>query len=193
MARNTAIIAGALIAAALAALVIRGIIQRQAELPTTRGMTPLEVVQAYYGAFGNLDHTLMQACVTGKAGKGDIDMVVNLYVITKVRQAYEMQSYTSAQEWADAGSRSTGKTVFGVTNLLVKTLSENQREANLEAEYILWMPPAYLSGGESHNNGTDLNIPVQPAGLVNKDILSLVFKKGAWHITQINRTSSALH
>ena len=203
--RNTAIIAGVLIALVVVVLIVRGAIQHNAELPTTKGMTPIEVAAAYYNAFGNLDHTLMQACVSGKAGKGDIDMVVNLYVISRVRQAYEtaQDSFISAQDWVDEGSPSTDKTVFGVTNLIIKTLSENNGTANLEVEYVLWMPGSYLKNdaGDSqteaapNSNGGDNeddSVPLPPGGLLTKDKLTLTLNKEEWHITAIDRTANPI-
>jgi len=199
--RNTAIIAAVLIAVVIVALIVRGAIKHEGELPTTKGMTPVEVVSAYYNAFGNLDHPLMQACVTGKAGKGDIDMVVNLYVISRVRQAYEAtgNSFLSAQDWINEGSPDTEKNVFGVSNLLIKTYSENHGTANLEVEYILWMPGAYLKDDSDNSQSaeaTDANgeddSQLPPAGLVTKDKLILTQKNSLWHITEIDRTTSPM-
>jgi hypothetical protein len=161
-------------------------------------MSPVEVAEAYYGAFGELDHLIMEACVTGKAGKGDINMVLNLYVIDRVRQAYErnMNSYISAQEWVDSGRPITEKNIFGITDLSIIVMLEVDEKATLAAEYILWTPGELP--GESPNESpqafTEDDISphaeyfsLLPKGLETKDTLSLVFQKGAWRIAEIER------
>ncbi|MCL2318471.1 MAG: hypothetical protein FWC45_00170, partial [Treponema sp.] len=199
MIRNTTIITISLIALVALALFVRSYVKHQAELPNTKGMSPVEVAQTYYGAFGNLDHTLMDACVIGKAGKGDVEMVVNLYVISKMRQAYEttQSSFMSAQDWVAAGRPVSDKTVFGVTDLKIKALSGGGETASLEADYILWMPGSYLKEGNDTPPAADAeneaSAPLPPGGLVTTDRLSLVLHKGAWRISEINRESHPLN
>ncbi|MDR1318517.1 MAG: hypothetical protein LBJ90_02755, partial [Treponema sp.] len=87
--RNTALIAGISAAVLIAFFAGRSIAAGRAGRPSTAGMTPLEVIQNYYGAFEKLDHEMMQACVTGGAGKNDISRISNFFVISRIRQAYE--------------------------------------------------------------------------------------------------------
>ena len=49
----------------------------------TRGFTPREVVQAFYSSMNKLDQMTMGACVIDGAGKGEINEVTNLYVISR--------------------------------------------------------------------------------------------------------------
>ena len=205
--RNTAIITVSFVIVVVLLLFIRSYIKHQEEQPSTRGMDPVEVAETYYGAFGALDHMLMDACVTGKAGKGDIETVINLFVISKMHQAYEMAqtNFMSAQDWVDAGRQATDKTVFGVTDLNVQVLSVDEAggTASLEADYILWMPESFFreaddtapadDGGAS--GGVDMQAPLPPSlpgGLATKDSLGLVLRKGAWRIAEINRESSRM-
>jgi len=211
--RNTAIITASLVIVVVLLLFVRSMVKHQEELPTTKGMDPVEVAKTYYGAFGALDHTLMDACVSGKAGKGDIEMVINLFVISKMRQAYEMAqtNFMSAQDWADAGRQATDKTVFGVTDLNVQVLSVDQGSgtASLEADYILWMPASFFKEGDDTLpadddtaggavggtvDGADMEAPppALPGGMVTKDKLGLVLRKGAWRIAEISRESSRM-
>ena len=170
MVRYAAIIAVSLAALILILLTVRGIIRDRSELPTTKGMAPLEVAQAYYGAFGDLNHTLMSACVSGKAGKGDINMVMNFFVITKVRGAYEMSPdiFITAEEWIKEGSPVTERSVFGITNLQLSGFQENAESASLVADYILWTPERFDT----------------------RDKLELKLIKGAWRITEIRRLTN---
>ena len=199
--RNTAIIAVSAVALIVAIFMIRGFIRHRAELPTTRGMNPLEVAETFYNSFGLLDHTMMDACVSGKAGKGDVDMVMNLFVISRVRQAYEAYDshFISAGDWIEQGSPETDATVFGITDLKIKVLSvdENSGNAALEAEYILWMPGSYLRDSEEPPSAGEIresaeNIPIPPGGMINTDRLKLAILKGLWRITEIERQSRVL-
>jgi hypothetical protein len=191
--RNTAVIA--VVAAALIALMlgIRGHIRHQAELPSTRGMTPVEVVETFYGAYGELDHTLMEACVINKAGKGDIDMVVNLFVMSRVRQAYEttvVDPYMSAMKWIEAGRPDAVSNVFGVTDLNVRVLSESGESLIAEAGYILWMPGSYFRDEEEGLEEPERVVIPPPGGQIIGDRLELTFRKDAWRISNIERVSS---
>ncbi|MDR1802453.1 MAG: hypothetical protein LBQ94_02500 [Treponema sp.] len=176
--------------------IIVGAVRRQAELPTTRGMNPVEVAQAYYGAIGDLNSELMEACVSGRAGRDDISMVTNFFVVTRVRQGYEMRdAFMSAQRWVDAGRPLTYDTIFGVTDLRIGVLSAGETDASLEADYILWIPGEY-SVDESVEGSTAMEpgdyIPVPPVGVVIRDRLTLAFEKDQWRITAIERISRPL-
>jgi hypothetical protein len=175
--RNTTVITGLLVAALVLFLGVRSFIKAQEGRPTTIGMTPLEVVETYYGAFGNLDHEIMSACVINKAGKGDIEMVINLFVITRVRGAYEaggLNNFISAEDWFEAGAPETDKTVFGVTDLHIRPLRERDGEAQIEASYTLWLP-------DNLSRGTPIT-----------DRLSLSFNKDRWRIAAIERETPEL-
>jgi hypothetical protein len=170
--RNTALVSGLLIAALVLFLGVRSFVKGQEGRPTTLGMAPLEVAETYYGAFGKLDHETMSACVIKKAGKGDIEMVINLFVISRVRGAYEaggLDNVISAEDWLAAGSPETDKTVFGVTDLRIRTLGESGGEVEMEASYTLWMPENLAE-----------TMPVT-------DRLRLTFNKDRWRIASIER------
>ncbi|AEF80821.1 hypothetical protein [Leadbettera azotonutricia] len=195
VARNTAI----LISCAALALVIvfgtRGYINHQKDLPNTKGMAPVQVAETYYGAFENLDHTQMEGCVINKAGKGDIDMVINLFVITRVRQAYETYSEANyaAQKWLDDGSPVTDRTVFGVTGLKLTTLDsdESDGEVSFRAAYTLWVP-ANMAGDSEPPSSEEIMkpdyVPPQPKGLEYTDILKIAYHNDSWRISEISRS-----
>jgi hypothetical protein len=197
VARNTAIIIGCAALGLAVILGIRGYFKHQAELPNTRGMAPVQVAETYYGSFGTMDHTQMEGCVINKAGKGDINMVVNLYVITRVRSAYETTMDTSypAQQWLDEGSPVTEQTVFGVTGLKLKTLDgdESDGETSFEANYTLWVP-ANMAGDTEAPSTEELMaadyIPPKPKGYNYTDILKIIYYKDSWRISEITRTAN---
>jgi len=169
---NTAKISIAAIAFVILMLLILSLGRRFSELPATAGMLPLDIAEAYYGAFNTLDHTLMGDCTSGRAGKNDIMMVASLFVIDRARQAYEFsrENFLPAPEWLEAGKPDTNKLVFGITDLDIRVLSENNENAGLEAHYILWI------SGENSLEGQAL-----------RDRLELSYRRGLWRITQIER------
>jgi hypothetical protein len=184
--RNSAIITGSLIAIIVLALFVRSMIRSQAEKPTTLGMSPMEVAEAYYGAFGDLDHMMMEACVTGKTGKADIDTVINFFVVGRVRQAYERfgEPFMPVRKWFEEGCPATEMIIFGITDLKISVLSEGAENASLEANYVLWAPGAARTQTQEEDTRF-----TAPGNLISKDVLYLVFKKGVWRITNIDRTS----
>jgi hypothetical protein len=157
-------------------------------------MTPVQVAETYYGAFGTLEHEVMEGCVVNKAGKGDIEMVVNLFVITRVRQAYETtigSSYT-AQQWLDDGSPVTEKNIFGVTGLNLKTLDgdESDGEVSFDANYTLWIPAGIAGDTEipdPENIMSEEFIPLPPQSFEYNDILKITYHKDSWKISEIIR------
>ena len=193
LARNRVAVAVSITALIVLLFTIRGVIRRQAELPTTKGMNPVEVAQTYYGAFDDLDHTTMEACVSGRAGRDDINMVTNFFVISRVRQGYEMRdSFISARQWVEAGRPVTDNTVFGVTDLKIGILSEGETNASLEAGYVLWVPGT--SSAEDYAAGIpgeepEEILPIPPEGMIIRDRLDLSFEKNQWRITAIDRTT----
>ena len=120
--------------------IIRTALQR----PTTGGMTSVEVVFAYYNAFGSLDHIFMERCIQG-ADKGDINMVASFYAVSKVREAYEHTAaplIISAEEWIKSGGELPAANVFGVTDLTFEQISGSEYEGLItyRVNYSLWMP-----------------------------------------------------
>jgi hypothetical protein len=168
--RNTAILGGIAVGVLLLGLIAGSLIADRSKLPTTRDMSPREVVESYYYAMENLDHTMMEACVLKdtKTGKEDIGMIVNLTVMTKVRQAYERErGYIPAREWLEAGSPPTEAMIFGLTELRIHGQPGSESAAVFEAAYTIWLP-----GGENQ---------------LRRDELRLVLYKNAWRIAEITR------
>ena len=188
VARNMALLWGALAAAAAAAFVVYSIISSRANLPTTEGMDPVQVIESYYYAFGRLDHQMMEACVTGNAGKNDIAMVVNLFVITKTRQAYERNTQSfifPAHKWQ--GDDFPDAPLFGAADLRIEQLaSDESGGGNLRyrVDYTFWIP-AQAAGEavvETETAASPLSLSYH-----RRDILTFVRKNGNWRIAEITR------
>jgi hypothetical protein len=188
--KNNAIIFGIAAAIAIIGTITGSVIYDRSQLPNTKGMTPSEVVHAYYDAISTLDHVFMQEAVLKKAGKDDIDMVTSLFVLGKVRQAYQMNapfSIIPAQEWLNAGSGDVPPDyiVFGVSDLrlLPEDTDESDGEVTFKVQYNLWAP-AY---NNEKNSEEDPETPRQSAAQSREDELRLVSRKGAWRIAEIKR------
>ena len=180
-----AIIAGVLIAAAAAVIIAYSVVQSRAALPSTAGMESRQVVAAYYRAIGELDHQLMDACVSGGAGKDDINMVAQYFVISRMRQAYEMGAappLLSAEQWQAGGGGPVDAQVFGVSGLIIEKLNDgdDSSEARYRASYTLYLPPQ----GEGEAGSARL-----PAAFYHVDELTLARKRGNWRITGLRRTA----
>ena len=189
MRRNTVIIAGSVIAFIIVLFSVRGITRHIAELPGTRGMSPIEVVSAYYAAFAALDHAMMSASVSGRAGRWDIELARNLFAAGRMRQVFEQtqENFIAVQEWLEAGRPATDRIVFGITDLRITAISLGETSAIFKAEYILWVPGAFfLTEGEAPSGG---EMP-PPGALAFRDRLELVFRRGAWRITEIYRMAT---
>ncbi|MDR3167529.1 MAG: hypothetical protein LBT93_06260 [Treponema sp.] len=187
--RNTAIITGGLVALVVLVLSVGSILSGRAALPTTRGMSPRQVVEAYYGALETLDHSLMEACVTGKAGKDDIAMVSNLFVMSRVRMAYEMNNpVISARQWLDAGGLPTEQTVVGITGMEITELDANgvDGEVSFRVSYTLWLPGSPAEMPESTETAPE-EFNALPQGIFHRDELRLSLVNGLWRITDIRR------
>ncbi|MDR2479552.1 MAG: hypothetical protein LBD48_09605 [Treponema sp.] len=181
--RNFAIIAGSLAAAAAAVIIGYSVVQSRAALPTTAGMDSRQVAAAYYRAIGELDHQLMDACVAGGAGKNDINMVAQFFVISRMRQAYEPGTaplLLSAEQWQAAGGGPVDAQVFGVSGLSIEPLNgeDASGEARYRAAYTLYLPRQ----GEAEDGNGRL-----PEAFHHIDELILTRKRGIWRITGLRR------
>jgi hypothetical protein len=196
--RNRTAILGILVAAVIAALAAGSLIRAQFDRPSTRGMDPAAVVESYYNAITALDHEMLGACVTGGAGKDDINMVTNLYVISKVRQAYEAQEiFIGPEEWRQGGGGPSEKAVFGIGDLRIRRIEAETDGGGLavyRAEYLFFNPYPDSNddaAGDTAGNAVEAEKtpPPVPAGVPRQDELVLLKdKRGLWRIAEIRRT-----
>jgi hypothetical protein len=137
---KTALIAAAIVAAAA---IFSGSVLRNLLKPrSTRGLSPLQVVETFYLSANTLDHERMQDCITGRAGKQLIDQVIHVYVVSRVNLGYEGRSLIrSAEDWDRAGRPEVipPDSVFGVTDLDIQPLQRGV-ESSFQVSYRLWIP-----------------------------------------------------
>ena len=179
--RNTAILTGIGIALALTIFFAVNIARTRAAAPSTAGMDSFTVVSTYYEALDSLDHQTMAACTAKGAGKSDISMATNFFVITRVRQAYEHDPYQfiSPQKWIEDGKMETDKPVFGIMDLRITHLSgyEDSENIRYRSSYTLWLPMS-----ETDEKG--------PSSCHLTDDILLSRIRGNWRITEMVRAEN---
>jgi len=119
-------------------------IQGARQRPTTAGLSPDTVVEAYFNAFSSLDHVFMESCING-ADKTDVNVAVSFYAVFKQRQAYENAGQPliiQAKAWKDNGGELPSPNVFGVTDLNITYIGGNEEDGLVvyRADYMLWSP-----------------------------------------------------
>jgi len=151
----------------------------------TRGFSPRKVVETFYSSMNTLDHTTMQACAVGPAGRGEIDEVTTLYVTSRVTQGYEgRSSIVSAADWDKAGRRPLvpPSSLYGVTGL---SLDEEQGEPApvFVVRYDKWnpAPPPDAVGGSA------VDYVPQSEGHTVRDRVWMKLDRGDWVISRIDR------
>jgi len=176
--RNTTIIAGIAAALLIVFLAAAGIAKSRAAAPSTAGMDSLTVVRSYYMAINSLDHQFLEACTARGAGKTDINMTSNLFVITRVRQAYEYTpfQFMSPDESLEAEMPPPDIPIYGISGLRITHVSgsEDSDAVHYSAVYTLWIP---MSDDESN----------EPNVYNYTDELRLERIKGNWRICEIIR------
>ncbi len=183
------IIAG--IGTAMALLLFgRSILNEQKQRPSTLGMGPRAVTEAYYKAFNTLDHQMMDACVAKGIGKGDIEVVMNFFVISRVREAYERKtSIIDPETWKKQGSPETEASIFGITDLALSLQGQEPPSpaagdrCQIEASYCFYYPKSSEVTEALPQNGS----PQQTVMEQRRDLLTLEWVKDRWRIAAIER------
>jgi hypothetical protein len=186
--RNSTLLLVILAAVAAVSLLAFTVAKTMSELPTTAGMDPVQVIERYYNAFGDLDHQMMEACVTGGTGKNDISAVINFYALSKNRQAYDARSaplVMGPRQWQESGGGPLIAPLFGAADLRIEWLSGNETAEAVRylAEYTFWVPArAVAEGNAAEDDDITLSVSYH-----RRDLLTLARKKGNWRITEIQR------
>jgi hypothetical protein len=186
---------------AVAALVVLSIpftIFRNALAPrSTEGMSPEEVITAFYTSINTLDHETMDDAVVDGAGKERIRQVISLYVIERQRQGAELETVianlgqasdptglVNAQAWVDAGAPTlaTGQYPFGVTGLTMEEQPAPEGERRFLVHYQEWSPDF---SDETGNTGVSGIVAFQKT-----DDLSMRQSRGDWVIYKMNEVDS---
>jgi hypothetical protein len=152
----------------------------------TRGYQPQKIVETFYTSMNKLDQLTMGACVTGSAGKGEINEVTNLYVISRVSTGYEGRSnIVAADEWNKEGRPliPSPQTLYGVTGLGIVQETPEPSPVFL-VSYEKWTP---VSSDDS-TSGPQTAPRYQGQSIQDKVFLKR--DRGDWVIYRIDRLRS---
>lgn len=166
-----AIITGAVL---LVATIPFGVVRRALTPPPTAGMAPREVVSTFYEAWNDLDHMLMEEIAARNVADDLIREVTNVYVVERVRTAYGDQGHLlSVDEW-NAEGRPSDRLPYGIDELSITMVEQNEERARAIAEYRIWRP-------EGDEEGTRLERTTV------RDEIVLAPGRYAWEIVEISR------
>ncbi len=156
--------------------------------PTTENMTPLEVTEMFYQGINTLDQSLIDACITGNAGKEYSDLVTNLYVIGRVRQAYERTpGIMTPEQWLDTETP-RNHSVFGLTNLKTEKTDAPQtggKAAFTVSFYMLLPQPPETDSPDESSDSLSADAPYPLSVHRRTDTVTLSLKGGRWRISDI--------
>ena len=154
----------------------------------TRGYPPRKVVESFYTAINAMDHALMEDCLVDRAGKGEINEAMNLYVLSRVQYGYEGKSNTiPADEWDRTGrpALASGTAVYGVTDLEI-TEEAGEPAPVYRVSYEKWSPD---TGDDSDGSGDLGETTLSTLRRRIVDRVSLRSDKGDWVIFRLDRVS----
>lgn len=186
-----------LVIAAAAALILSlpiSIISNALKPRMTAGFSPEEVIEAFYYGMNELDHTLMEDAVTGKAGKSEVREAMNLFVMT--RERYSVEGTTGLVDprlWLenDRPSLPPGTNIYGVSNLEIEEIpdrDDNEETKLFRAEYIKWMP---VFGSYTENESP--NVSKESTGAYERiDRIHMIKSRDDWVIDDIDRQKDEL-
>ena len=158
--------------------VLGSIVANQFKPRATRGYSPRQVVEAFYGSIGALDHIVMEDTVIGDAGKPLINEVVNLFVVSRVAQGYEGRSnIVNAAEWEAAGEPELplDRSLYGPSGLEI-VAEQGAPQPVFRASYLMWR----LGGAEGNDPPGTAQV-----GIPTSERLFLRQDKGDWVIFEI--------
>jgi hypothetical protein len=155
----------------------------------TRGYSPQKVVRTFYESMNRLDQLTMGACVVDGAGKGDINEVTNLYVISRVSTGYEGRSnIVAADAWDKAGRPPIPfpQTLYGVTGLVIAPEKPEPTPVFL-VTYDKWTP---VPASDTATPNQQQSSP-RYEGHAVQDRVFMKKDRGDWVIYRIDRVRSA--
>jgi hypothetical protein len=198
--RNTALITGGVIAAAVIAAVAAGQHKQNGSKPTSQGLTSTQTVEAFYKGIHTQDVELLGNISKGKDAGRYSNSVSQIYVISKTRNMYDYSnSIVTPESWLyyQAGEETIQKrSIYGITSFMLDGISSSllitvpSRNMN--------PPPITIEGSTTLTNGctavhkADFYV-IHTEGENNDiyaehhiDTVTLTYKKNRWIITGIN-------
>ncbi len=122
------------------------IVRRSLQPSITTGLEVREVVDLFYDAWTDLDHTLMAEIVARGVARERIREVTDVFVVDRVQTAYgEGGRLVSVEEWIAAGRPEDGLP-YGVHAVTITIVYQTETEARAIAEFTIWRPEGSDTG-----------------------------------------------
>ncbi len=175
--------AGVVVAGAVLGSILSGVFAPRA----TRGYPPRKVVETFYTSINAMNHALMEACVVDKAGQGEINEAMNLYVMSRVQMGYEGKANTVPADQWDAAGRPVlpaGTAIYGITDLAIVEQAGEPAPV-YQVTYEKWAPDS--GGGSEGASIGDVTITTAHRRIVDR--VSLRKDRGDWVIFRLDRQS----
>lgn len=136
--------------------------------PTTKGLTPDEVVKMFYDGVDSLNVDMLDGAISkGSIAKTYKNFVSNMYVTSHMRESYESEKHSySLEEWVNLLEPSKNY-FYGITDFSMSLVEDGDITKKYVVDY-------YISYNDPEN-----------AVVVNdcSDILEVSFAKGKWTIS----------
>lgn len=204
--RNTAKIGvGIALAIVLATLISNTIKTNQGQY-YTKGLTSTQTIQAFFMGINAKDVTMISNFVKGKKPQNYVDMVSQIYVLSKQRKIYDKDNgFASPENWllfSTNAEKYDMSGLYGVTQLKidgkaypinVKVYKKNQKPEAVTQEGDIQLKDKDQSVRKVeyyllHSEGENFNIVVEKI----TDIFTLTYKKDRWIITDISSSSESV-
>lgn len=204
--RNTAKIGVGIALAIVLATIISNTIQTNQGQYYTKGLTSTQTIQAFFMGINAKDVTMISNFVKGKNPQNYVDMVSQIYVLSKQRKIYDKDNgFASPENWllfSTNAEKYDMSGLYGVTQLKidgtaypinVKVYKKNQKPEAVTQEGDILLKDKDQSVRKVeyyllHSEGENFNIVVEKI----TDIFTLTYKKDRWIITDISSSSESV-
>lgn len=204
--RNTAKIGVGIALAIVLATIISNTIKTNQGQYYTKGLTSTQTIQAFFMGINAKDVTMISNFVKGKKPQNYVDMVSQIYVLSKQRKIYDKDNgFASPENWllfSTNAEKYDMSGLYGVTQLKidgtaypinVKVYKKNQKPEAVTQEGDILLKDKDQSVRKVeyyllHSEGENFNIVVEKI----TDIFTLTYKKDRWIITDISSTSESV-
>lgn len=204
--RNTAKIGVGIALAIVLATIISNTIQTNQGQYYTKGLTSTQTIQAFFMGINAKDVTMISNFVKGKKPQNYVDMVSQIYVLSKQRKIYDKDNgFASPENWllfSTNAEKYDMSGLYGVTQLKidgtaypinVKVYKKNQKPEAVTQEGDILLKDKDQSVRKVeyyllHSEGENFNIVVEKI----TDIFTLTYKKDRWIITDISSSSESV-
>ena len=204
--RNTAKIGVGIALAFVLATIISNTIKTNQGQYYTKGLTSTQTIQAFFMGINAKDVTMISNFVKGKKPQNYVDMVSQIYVLSKQRKIYDKDNgFASPENWllfSTNAEKYDMSGLYGVTQLKidgkaypinVKVYKKNQKPEAVTQEGDILLKDKDQSVRKVeyyllHSEGENFNIVVEKI----TDIFTLTYKKDRWIITDISSSSESV-